>query len=165
MPPTPTVSVDHRPDEDRLRCDLYAPLPPGGAYLAFAPGLDRWWPPAYTWSGDALVRLALEPWSGGHLFEIGPDGFRCDWGTVLAWEPPQRLRFRWQIAPSRAPEPDPARGSVVEVRFVADGTGTRLRLEHRGFRNHGDGGDAYREALASDQGWPWMLRSYLEALG
>ena len=72
-------------------------------------------------------------------FELGPHGFRCDWGRVLAWEPPGRLVLAWQIGPTRVPKPDPAKASEVEVRFERDGHATRASLSHTGFERHGEG--------------------------
>jgi uncharacterized protein YndB with AHSA1/START domain len=109
--------------------------------------------------------IGIEPREGGHCFELGPGGFHCDWGTVLTWDPPNRLVFAWQIAPSRAPEPNPAKASEVEVRFAPEGPlATRVQLEHRGFARHGDDGEAYRHALDSPQGWTMMLDRYATAL-
>ena len=93
-------------------------------------------------------------------FELGPHGFRCDWGRVTVWEPPHRLVFRWQIGAQREPVPDPQRASEVEVRF-ADG---EVRLEHRGFERHGPDAENYRAALASEQGWPYILGRYAARL-
>jgi hypothetical protein len=70
------------------------------------------------------------------------DGIRShrDWGRVLVWAPPRRLELAWQVAPSRAPEPDPSRASHVVVQFSAEGPGTRVAVEHRDFDRHGDDG-------------------------
>jgi hypothetical protein len=38
--------------------------------------------------------------------------------------------------------------------------GTLVLLEHRGFERHGPQAVAYRDALASAQGWPWILKHY-----
>lgn len=132
------------------------------AFEAFTVGLGDWWPPEYTWSGrSALVDIGIEPGAGGFCFEIGPHGFRCDWGRVLTWHPPRRLVFSWQIGPGREPVPDPDRSSEVEVRF-SDG---RMELTHQGFERHGPSGGDYRKALASPEGWPMILgrfKAYLE---
>lgn len=98
--------------------------------------------------------------------EVGPHGFRCDWGRVLAAERPKRLRFTWQIGPSREPVPDPERASVVDVRFLAEGAdSTRVEVEHHAFERHGEAAQGYRDALASEQGWPYMLGRYAAAAG
>jgi uncharacterized protein YndB with AHSA1/START domain len=110
-----------------------------------------------------LDTIAIEPRAGGRCFERGPHGFECDWGRVLAYDPPRRLAFLWQISPRREPVSDPARASEVEVVFVAEVDTTRVELTHRGFERHGDGAAEYREAMASEQGWPYLLRCYADA--
>jgi uncharacterized protein YndB with AHSA1/START domain len=42
---------------------------------------------------------------------------------VLAYEPPARLVFSWDITPSFEIESDPARSSEVEVRFTEESPG------------------------------------------
>jgi uncharacterized protein YndB with AHSA1/START domain len=151
---------------DSISRAVVVPLPPEEAFRLFGPGLQRWWPREYTWGQEALDAIAIEPREGGFCYERGPHGFRCDWGRVLAWEPPRRLLFSWQIGPGREPVPDPAKASEVEVRFVAEeAEATRVELEHRGFDSHGEGGDAYRAALDSEQGWPYILDRYAAAGG
>jgi uncharacterized protein YndB with AHSA1/START domain len=107
--------------EDTLKVTTTVAAPVEQAFRTFTEGLAGWWPREYTWAQDTLDTIAIEPRAGGRCFERGPHGFHCDWGRVLAWEPPRRLVFTWQIAPDRAPEPNPAKASEVEARFVADG--------------------------------------------
>jgi uncharacterized protein YndB with AHSA1/START domain len=138
---------------------------PDDAFATFADGFATWWPRQASWSGDVLESIGIEPRVGGFLWERGPHGFRADFGRVQAWEPPHRLVFSWQVGPDRTPEPNPARASEVEVRFRALGDGrTRVELEHRGFERHGEGGEAYRDGMAADAGWPSLLRAYASAL-
>jgi uncharacterized protein YndB with AHSA1/START domain len=129
------------------------------AFAAFA-DLGAWWPAEYSWAGDVLEEIGIEPREGGHCYELGPHGIRCDWGRVTAWEPPRRLVFTWQIGPQREPAPDPARASEVEVRFDA----TTVTLEHRDFERHGPDAENYRAALASEHGWPYILGRYAATL-
>lgn len=142
---------------------VVVPVPPDRAYQVFTDGLASWWPAEHTWSGsEALAAIGIERGAGGLCYEIGPHGFRCDWGRVLVWDPPRRLVFSWQVGPQREPVPDPDRASEVEVRFdVADEGGTRVALEHRGFERHGPGGDEYRRGMSSAQGgWPYLLERF-----
>jgi hypothetical protein len=37
-------------------------------------------------------------------------------------------------------------------------------LEHRGFGKYGQGGDQYRAAMESPQGWPYILESYRQGI-
>ncbi|GGM20255.1 MULTISPECIES: SRPBCC family protein [Micromonospora] len=147
-----------------LRSSLVVPVPPEEAFAGFTGGLAGWWVREYTWSGPvALVELGVEPRAGGMLYEIGPHGFRADWGRVLTWDPPHRLVFTWQIGPDRAPLPDPATASEVEVWFQPDGPGqTRVTVEHRHFDRHGAAAEGYREALTA--GWHELLTRYRASL-
>jgi len=146
---------------DAVRSSLTVPCTPEHAFAAFTEAFGSWWPPEYTWSQRALEAIGIEPGEGGACFELGPYGFHLDWGRVLAWEPPRRLVFSWQIGATRVPEPDPARSSEVEVRFEPDGDdGTRVELVHRDFARHGEEAAGYRAAMGSEQGWDFILRRF-----
>ncbi|MGC1215234.1 MAG: SRPBCC family protein [Micromonospora sp.] len=156
------------PDEVRqecgrfyLRSSLLAPASAEQAFAVFTGALADWWVREYTWSGpEALAELGIEPRAGGMLYEIGPYGFRSDWGRVLTWDPPRRLVFTWQIGPDRVPVPDPARASEVEVVFAPEGPDrTRVEVEHRDFDRHGEAAEGYRKALTA--GWHDLLCRYL----
>lgn len=147
--------------------DLYAtvdvPLAQEPAFELFTRGLARWWPREFTWSGtDLLLDIGVEPREGGLLFELGPYGFRIDFGRVLTWSPPTRLAFTWQIGPDRLPVPDPARVSEVDVGFQPEGAGTtRVELTHREWDRHGDQAGRYREQMAP--AWPYALQRFADA--
>jgi uncharacterized protein YndB with AHSA1/START domain len=80
---------------------------------------------------------------------------------VLAYEPPHRVLFSWDISPHWQLESDLARTSEVEVRFVAEAPDrTRVELEHRNLERHGEGWESLREGVAGDQGWPLYLRQF-----
>jgi uncharacterized protein YndB with AHSA1/START domain len=104
------------PAAEPIRQSVAVAVPVDQAFAAFA-DLARWWPREYTWAGDTLEDIGIDPRQGGFCFERGPHGFTCHWGRVLTWDPPTRLVLTWQIAPDRAPEPNPAKASEVEVRF------------------------------------------------
>lgn len=147
-----------------IRCAVSVPADRHAAFERFVS--LSWWVPEYTWSGDVLREIAIESRAEGMCFEVGPHGFRCDWGPVLDWSPPERLRCTWQIGPGREPVPDPARASGLELTFLRrpDG-GTDVAIEHSGFERHGAGGAGYRDALASDAGSPLLLDAYARTFG
>jgi uncharacterized protein YndB with AHSA1/START domain len=83
----------------------------------------------------------------------------------LAFEPPHRLVFSWDISPTWQVEPDSAKCSEVEVRFIAESADrTRVELEHRHIERHGDGWPAIVAGVDGDGGWPLYLRRYLALL-
>ena len=135
------------------------------AFTVFTEGLGTWWPPEFTWSQDVLASIGIESRMGGMLFERGPHGFTLHWGRVLAWEPPNRLSFTWQIGPQREPQPNPDRAGRVEVHFLElkDSSSTQVEVTHSGFERHGDGADDYRTAMA-EQGWPFLLERFAASL-
>lgn len=148
---------------DSIRVVSNVDLPPEESFRIFT-DLATWWPREYTWGKTVLVDIGIEPREGGSCYEIGPHGFHCDWGRVLVWESPCRLAFAWQITPAREPQPDPDRASTVTVSFAPiAGSRTEMTLDHDGFDRHGDGAADYRAAMASDQGWPYILRQFTKA--
>jgi uncharacterized protein YndB with AHSA1/START domain len=137
-------------------------LTPEQAFRLFTSDLGSWWPREFSWSQDVLEEIGMEELAGGFLYETGPHGLRLDWGRVLAWEPPGRVVFSWQISPERVPEPNPAHASEVEVRFEPAASGCRVVLLHRGFERHGEGGAGYAKMMET-QGWPYALERFAAA--
>lgn len=152
-------------EQDATRHEIMVALPPTAAFRLFAEGFDRWWPREYCWGGDSCVEIGMEPRAGGACREIGPEGFRCDWGRVLEWDPPRRLVFTWQVNADRSPQPDAARGSEVAVVFAPLGARTRVLLTQSGFARHGEGWEAYRDGMGGAMGWPLLLARYAALAG
>ena len=118
-------------------------------------------PPEHNLLSSPLTSTKLEPWVGGHIVDRGDDGSECRWARILAYEPPHRLVFSWDISPQWRLEGDPEQTSEVEVRFVADGpTRTLVELEHRNLDRHGSGWESLGEGVEGDQGWPLYLARY-----
>lgn len=147
-----------------IRYTVMLPVPVERAFALFTEELTTWWPPEYTWSQDVLEAIVIEPCVGGRCYERGPHGFMCDWGRVLIWDNAHRLVFTWQISPKREPQPDAEKASEIEVHFEREGGDkTRVELEHREFARHGEGAKEYRAALASQEGWGYILECYVAA--
>jgi uncharacterized protein YndB with AHSA1/START domain len=104
--------------------------------------------------------MVFEPRAGGHVYDRGTDGSECRWARVLAYEPPNRVVFSWDINLQWQIETDPGRTSEIEVRFVAEAPErTRVELEHRHLERHGDGWETMSRAVGSEGGWGRGLRA------
>ena len=81
--------------------------------------------------------------------------------AMLLTEPPDRVKFSWDIGQQWQIETDSDHTSEVEVRFIAETPQrTRVELEHRNIDRHGPGWQAVRDGIANDTGWPLYLSRY-----
>lgn len=127
----------------------------------FTTQFDRIKPREHNLLGEDIAETVLEARAGGRLYDRGVNGATCDWGRVLACDPPRRLLLAWHISPQWQLETDADRASEVEVTFTAiDARRTRVELVHRALDRHGDGWQEVRSALAAEQGWPLYLGRY-----
>jgi uncharacterized protein YndB with AHSA1/START domain len=84
---------------------------------------------------------------------------------VLAFEPPNRVVFSWDINLSWELETDLTKTSEVEIRFLEEAPDrTRVELEHRHLERHGDGWEAMRDAVGSPNGWSSGLECFVARL-
>jgi uncharacterized protein YndB with AHSA1/START domain len=135
------------------------------AFAAFVERFGDFKPKEHNMLGSPIVATTFEPEVGGHIFDVGEDGSECRWARVLAYDPPGRVVFSWDISPYWQVETDPDRASEVEVRFTAEGDDrTRVELEHRHLERHGDGWEGLRDGVAHDRGWPLYLTRYAALL-
>ena len=112
-----------------------------------------------------IAETVVETHVGGHIFDRGTDGSECSWAPILAYEPPDRLVFSWDISPHWSVETDPAKTSEVEVTFtILTVDRTRVEIEHRHLDRHGDGWRGVREGVSTGEGWPHYLGRYAEVL-
>jgi uncharacterized protein YndB with AHSA1/START domain len=112
-----------------------------------------------------IAETVFEPRVGGHIYDVGVDGSKCRWARVLAYQPPHRVVFSWDIGPTWQVESDPEKTSEVEVRFLAEAGGrTRVELEHRNLDRHGDGWRSVADGVGGEAGWSLYLRRYGEVV-
>jgi uncharacterized protein YndB with AHSA1/START domain len=124
------------------------------AFKVFTEGIGTWWPPEHHILEAELAEMVFEPHPGGNLYDRGVDGSECRWARVLAYEPPHRVVFSWDINTSWQLEADHEKTSEVEVLFTADGPDrTCVSLEHRNLDRHGEGWQGMRDAVGSPGGW------------
>jgi uncharacterized protein YndB with AHSA1/START domain len=149
--------------ETSVRTSIVVEAPIERAFHVFTAEMASWWHPDHHILGGELAEMVFEPRVGGHIYDLGADGSRCRWARVLAFEPPRRLVFSWDINTRWELEDDPAKASEVEVRFEPeDAERTRVELEHRKLERHGPGWDGMRDAVGSPGGWPDGLRRLAE---
>jgi len=146
-----------------VRSEIVVDAPVERAFAVFTEQFDRIKPREHNMLGVDIAETVFEPRVGGSICDRGVDGSECRWARVLAYEPPERVVFSWDIGPTWQIETDPGRASEVEVRFVAESPErTRVELEHRHIDRHGDGWEGLREGVRADQGWPLYLQRYGE---
>ncbi|AKF04435.1 SRPBCC family protein [Sandaracinus amylolyticus] len=152
--------TEHDPNSVRKVLTVHAPREI--AWRVFTREMGTWWPLAQYKIGRAkAVDAIIEPFVGGRWFERGEDGSTCDWGRVLAWEPPGRLVLSWDISADW--QPDPSLKTEIEIRFVAEsGERTRVDLEHRHLDRYGARRDEMREIFDKGGDWGRLLARFAE---
>lgn len=133
------------------------------AFEVFTEGFDTWWPRTHHIGKSPMEKAIIETHVGGRCYSRQVDGTECDWGQILAWDPPHRFVMAWQITHEWGYEPDLAKCSEVEVRFTPEaGGGTRVDLEHRHFERMGPGGATMRIGVESPNGWGGLLQLFAD---
>ena len=149
-----------------VRKQVVVEAPIERAFRVFTEDFDRIKPREHNLLGVDIAESVFEARAGGRVYDRGVDGRECQWARVLAYEPPDRIVFSWDIGPHWQVEADPARSSEVEVRFVAESPHrTRVELEHRNLDRHGDGWQGLAEGVGGGNGWPLYLQRFADAVG
>jgi uncharacterized protein YndB with AHSA1/START domain len=149
---------------ETVREEILVEAPIEKAFRVFTDEMGMWWPSDHHILEAELAGMVLEPRVGGHIYDRGVDGSECRWARVLAYEPPDRLVFSWDIGLDWKLQTDPARTSEVEVRFVPEGPDrTRVTLEHRNIERHGEGWEQMHAAVGSPGGWRRGLDAFAAA--
>lgn len=120
------------------------------AFRRFTAEFASWWPSrTHSIGGERLQRVVFEPRLNGRIYEEHEDGRRFQWGEIILWEPPNRVKFTWH--PSR----DPATAQEVELHFRSEAGGTTLELISFGWERWGKG--ARRARRGYNVGWGYVL--------
>ena len=136
--------------------------PPEKAFRVFTENFDSWWPRGHHIGKADMKAAIMEPRTNGRWYERGVDGSKCDWGYVIAWEPPHRVVLAWQLDGQW--QYDPNLLTEVEVTFTPVSAGaTRVELEHRNLERFGEHEEAVRKAIGSDEGWNGLLQLFAKA--
>lgn len=149
-----------------VRHDVVVNAPLERAFRVFTEQFGDFKPREHNLMSVPIAETVFEPRVGGHIYDRGEDGSTCKWARIVAYEPPNRVVFTWDIGPTWQLETDLTRTSEVEVRFHAESAErTRVELEHRHIERHGDGWESVAAGVGGDGGWPLYLRRYAGLFG
>lgn len=147
--------------EPVVRRQIVVPAPIEQAFAVFTGRFGDFKPPEHNLMGSPIAETVFEAKVGGHIYDRAEDGSECRWARVLAFDPPDRVVFSWDISPQWQIEEDPEHTSEVEVTFIAETpTRTRVELEHRHLDRHGEYWQSLSDGIANDEGWPLYLARY-----
>ena len=159
-------------ERTEVRHEIVADVDLERAFWAFAE-MDRIKPREHNLLAVPIEATVVEQRVGGDIYDRGVDGSVCRWARVLAFDPPHRFVFSWDIGPDWRIAEDLSRTSEVEVVFTAvpltDGDDasparTRVELTHRHLDRHGERWSAVRDGIDNPQGWPLYLARLAEAV-
>ena len=152
-------------DAATVRKQVVVDAPIERAFSVFTGQFGDFKPPEHNLLGAPIAETVFEPHVGGNIYDRATDGTECRWARILAYDPPDRVVFSWDISPRWQIITDPALASEVEVRFIAESPErTRVELEHRNLDRHGPEWQAVRDGVDDDAGWPLYLTRYADLL-
>jgi uncharacterized protein YndB with AHSA1/START domain len=157
-----TADVKHTFDPNSVRKAVSVDAPRDVAWRVFTERMGMWWPlTVYKIGKTNAADAVIEPRVGGRWYERGDDGSICDWGSVLAWEPPSRLVLSWDIGADW--QYDPKLKTEIEICFIAEGKdATRVELEHRKLDRYGARRDEMRRIFETEGDWGRLLAAFAQ---
>jgi uncharacterized protein YndB with AHSA1/START domain len=132
---------------EAIRKTVLVDFAPVEAFELFTAGINSWWPArTHSYGGEAVTRVVFEPGPGGRVYEVTEAGEQ-DWARVREWDPPHGFVLEWLIG---------EQPTEVSVSVSAEGPGSRIVLEHRGFA-------AAKARDNYDSGWDVVLAPFVES--
>jgi uncharacterized protein YndB with AHSA1/START domain len=144
-----------------VRRQILVNAPISEAFKVFTERFGDFKPREHNLLRAPIAETVFEPRVGGNIYDRAVDGTECRWARILAFEPPHRVVFSWDISPRWQLETHPDQTSEVEVRFFAEAPErTRVELEHRNIDRHGPGWESVRDGVDNEAGWTLYLQRY-----
>lgn len=144
---------DAKSDTAPLVKEVTVPWPIEKAFRRFTDEIGSWWPiNTHSVFQERAEVCTLEARRGGRFYETRDDGEISVWGTITAVDAPSMVRFTWH------PGQEPDGAQEIEVRFAAEGNGTRVVLTHSRWEQFGKEAAAKRKDY--DQGWSNVLEHF-----
>jgi len=153
--------MTHSATTTTVRRQILVNAPISEAFKVFTERFGDFKPREHNLLKAAIAETVFEPRVGGNIYDRAVDGSDCRWARILAFEPPNRVVFTWDISPRWQIETNSDLTSEVEVRFfVETPERTRVELEHRNLDRHGYGWESVRDGVDNEAGWPLYLQRY-----
>lgn len=132
--------------------DIIVDAPIEHSFRVFTEGIGTWWDTDHHLFDSDIASMTFEPRVGGRIIDRYVDGRECAWSRVLAYDPPTRVVFSWDITLDWQPSTDYDSSSEVEVTFAPlDAGRSHVVLTHRNLDRHGTGWEAMRDGVS--RGW------------
>lgn len=109
---------------DPIVAETVVPVTPTEAFVGFTAQMGEWWDPMLTPDPATFTGIAIEP--DGDVAMVHSDE-EYVWGRVIDWDPIGRYRQELWLLMDQGPP------TVLDVQFLEEGDGTRVRLSHEGW--------------------------------
>jgi uncharacterized protein YndB with AHSA1/START domain len=147
-----------------VRKSVRVAAPVERAFSIFVEQMETWWPASHHIASNPFQSIIVEPRVGGRWYERDADGNDCAWGSVRAWEPPRLVTLAWHLQEDWSFDPDVARASDIDIRFILEGpSSTLVELTHYNLERHGENYEKLRENLEGPGAWGFILEEYAKA--
>lgn len=94
-------------DAPAVRRQIVVNAPIISAFKTFTERFGDFKPPEHNLLSSPIAETVFEPRVGGNIVDRAADGSECRWARILAYEPPDRVVFSWDISPTMAGRPRP----------------------------------------------------------
>lgn len=130
---------------DPIVAETVVPVTPTEAFVGFTAQMGEWWDPLLTPDPATFTGIAIEP--DGDVAMVHTDD-QYVWGRVLDWDPIGHYRQEFWLSMEKAAP------TVLDVQFLEEGDGTRVRLSHEGWA------DDREDLRAKFSHWDDLLARY-----
>ena len=145
-------------DELAVRKSVFVRCTPEHAFHVYTERMSDWYPiEGHSIFDDPQSTVVWEGRVGGRVYERSSDGREGVWGTILVWDPPAELTMTWH--PDRGEET----AQQLNIRFSAEGEGTRVEVVHTGWERIGP--DFLERMAGYNEGWGTVLDIFAEHAG
>ncbi|WP_413666907.1 SRPBCC domain-containing protein [Mucilaginibacter sp. Mucisp86] len=123
------------------------------AFEVFVNQMGLWWPASGHTDDCPMIRVGLEPKTGGRWLGYNRDGDESELGKVLVFDPYALFALDWQTDADLRFDPD--LHTEVRVEFIPEGDKqTRVKLTHFNVERLGEA------ARGINEGWSGIMEVY-----